>query len=66
MIRPSSYSSGEKIFFLGAAVLAAQQCYPSLFCFWDEPDNYLSLSEVGHFVVALRKCFQGQEQGSQI
>jgi ABC-type sugar transport system ATPase subunit len=29
-----------------------------VFCFWDEPDNYLALSEVGHFVLALRKAFQ--------
>jgi len=27
-------------------------------CFWDEPDNYLALPEVGHFVMALRRAFQ--------
>ena len=31
-------------------------------CFWDEPDNYLALSEVGHFVLALRKGFQSGGQ----
>ena len=31
-------------------------------CFWDEPDNYLALSEVGHFVLALRKAFQSGGQ----
>ena len=43
-------SDGEKCFFLCAVVLTANEYYGPLFCFWDEPDNYLSLSEVGHFV----------------
>ena len=47
-------SDGEKCFFLCAVVLAANKFYGPLFCFWDEPDNYLSLSEVGHFVMSLR------------
>jgi ABC-type uncharacterized transport system ATPase subunit len=38
-------------------VLAANKAYGPLFCFWDEPDNFLSLSEVGHFIVALRQAF---------
>lgn len=50
-------SDGEKCFFLCAVVLAANEFYGPLFCFWDEPDSYLSLSEVGHFVTALRKSF---------
>ena len=33
-----------------------------MFCFWDEPDNYLAPSEVGHFVMALRKAFQSGGQ----
>jgi predicted ATPase len=56
-------SDGEKCFFLCAAVLAANQYYGPLFCFWDEPDSYLSLSEVGHFIMELRRSFQ---EGSQI
>ncbi|MEX8519465.1 MAG: AAA family ATPase [Leptothrix sp. (in: b-proteobacteria)] len=56
-------SDGEKCFFLCAVVLAANQCYGPLFAFWDEPDNYLSLSEVSHFVMALRRGFH---QGGQI
>jgi len=56
-------SDGEKCFFLCALVFAANKFYGPLFCFWDEPDNYLSLSEVGHFVTSLRRSFQG---GSQI
>ncbi len=50
-------SDGEKCFFLCAVVLAANKFYGPLFCFWDEPDNYLSLSEIGHFVTSLRRSF---------
>ncbi len=55
-------SDGEKCFFICALVLAANKAYGPLFCFWDEPDNYLSLSEVGHFVLALRRSFQNVGQ----
>jgi len=55
-------SDGEKCFFLSAVVLAANKSYGPLFCFWDEPDNYLSLSEVGHFVAALRRSFVDRGQ----
>lgn len=55
-------SDGEKCFFLCAVVLAANNFYGPLFCFWDEPDNYLSLSEVGHFVMSLRRSFLNRGQ----
>ena len=55
-------SDGEKCFFLCAVVLAANKYYGLLFCFWDEPDNYLSLSEVGHFVMSLRRAFKNSGQ----
>ncbi|MGG6242383.1 AAA family ATPase [Nodosilinea sp. AN01ver1] len=55
-------SDGEKCFFICAVVLAANKHYGPLFCFWDEPDNYLSLSEVGHFVVSLRRSFRNSGQ----
>jgi len=45
-----------------AVVLAANKFYGPLFCFWDEPDNYLSLSEVGHFVMSLRRSFKNSGQ----
>jgi len=51
-------SDGEKCFMICALVLAANETYGPLLCFWDEPDNYLDISEVGHFVLALRKAFQ--------
>ena len=56
-------SDGEKCFFLCAVVLAANKAYGPVLAFWDEPDNYLSLSEVGHFILALRRGFQ---RGGQI
>jgi len=55
-------SDGEKCFFLCAVVLAANKAYGPLFCFWDEPDNFLSLSEVGHFAETLRRSFQNGGQ----
>lgn len=55
-------SDGEKCFFLCAVVLAANEFYGPLLCFWDEPDHYLSLSEVGHFVAALRRSFVNKGQ----
>lgn len=55
-------SDGEKCFMICAIVLAANDAYGPLVCFWDEPDNYLALPEVGHFIMALRKAFQ---QGGQ-
>lgn len=55
-------SDGEKCMFLCAVVLAANKAYGPLFCFWDEPDNFLSLSEVGHFIQSLRRSFQDAGQ----
>lgn len=53
----AALSDGEKCFFLCAVVLAANECDGPLFTFWDEPDNYLSLSEVSQFVTTLRRAF---------
>jgi ABC-type cobalamin/Fe3+-siderophores transport system ATPase subunit len=56
-------SDGEKCFVIGAFVLAANEEYEHpVFCFWDEPDNYLALSEVQHFVMALRRAFRSRGQ----
>lgn len=49
-------SSGEKCFMICGLLLASNEFFPSL-CFWDEPDNYLALDEVQHFVMALRAEF---------
>jgi len=56
-------SDGEKCFMIGALVLAASEAYDGpVLCFWDEPDNYLALSEVQHFVMALRRAFGSRGQ----
>ena len=55
-------SDGEKCFMIFALVLAANDDYGPLVCFWDEPDNYLAPSEVGHSVLALRRAFQSGGQ----
>jgi ABC-type cobalamin/Fe3+-siderophores transport system ATPase subunit len=55
-------SDGEKCFMICALVLAANAAYGPVLCFWDEPDNYLAMSEVGHFVLTLRKAFQAGGQ----
>ncbi len=55
-------SDGEKCFVICALVLAANHAYGPVLCFWDEPDNYLALSEVGDFVMALRQAFQSGGQ----
>lgn len=55
-------SDGEKCFMICALVLASNSAYSPVFCFWDEPDNYLAMSEVGHFVLTLRAAFQSGGQ----
>lgn len=55
-------SDGEKCFMICALVLAANATYGPLLCFWDEPDNYLAISEVSHFILALRKAFRSGGQ----
>jgi predicted ATPase len=63
LIRPfADLSDGEKCFMICALVIAASAVYGPLLCFWDEPDSYLAISEVGHFVLALRKAFQSGGQ----
>ncbi len=48
-------SDGEKCFFLSAYIIASSTVGSLVMCMWDEPDNYLSLSEVGQFITGLRK-----------
>lgn len=59
-------SDGEKCFFICSLVIAANKAYGPLVCFWDEPDNYLALSEIGQLLLALRSIFEkgGQFIGS--
>jgi ABC-type cobalamin/Fe3+-siderophores transport system ATPase subunit len=55
-------SDGEKCFLISAYIVAANAVGPPVVCVWDEPDNHLSLSEVGHFIAAMRKM---TNQGGQ-
>jgi predicted ATPase len=55
-------SDGEKCFMIWAVVLSANEAYGPLFCFWDEPDNFLSLDEVGHFAMDIRRAFESSGQ----
>jgi predicted ATPase len=56
-------SDGEKCFIIGALVVAASEVYESqVLCCWDEPDNYLALSEIQHFVMSLRRAFGSRGQ----
>jgi hypothetical protein len=48
-------SDGEKCFFLSAYIVASNAASVPIVCMWDEPDNHLSLSEVGQFIMGLRK-----------
>ncbi len=48
-------ADGEKCFFLSAYIIASNIAGPPVFCMWDEPDNHLSLSDVGQFITRLRK-----------
>src|SRR5207245_494154 len=43
-------SDGEKCFFLSALIMASNRPDSPVFCFWDEPDNHLSLPEISHFI----------------
>ena len=52
----------SSFFAISVLVVAANRFYGPLFCFWDEPDNYLALSEVGFFLLSLRQSFQGSGQ----
>ncbi len=61
-LRFNNLSDGEKCYFICAVLLAANESYGPLFCFWDEPDSHLSLSEVGHFIRSLRRAFGNNGQ----
>lgn len=54
-------SDGQKCFFICGMVLATNYHQPSFF-FWDEPDNYVSLSEAGHFISELQSSFRNRGQ----
>jgi len=62
----SQLSDGEKIFFLGATVIAAHINNPTILCLWDEPDNFVGLKELNHFITASRKSFEALGSKGQL
>lgn len=57
-----SLSEGEKIYFICATLIAANKFYGPIFCFWDEPDNYILPSEIKHLITELKKSFNTSGQ----
>lgn len=62
MLPFSLLSDGEKCMVIWSLVMAANEAYGPLFCFWDEPDNYVAISEIGDFATDLRKAFKNDGQ----
>lgn len=62
----SQLSDGEKIFFLGATVIAAHMNNPTTLCLWDEPDNFVGLKELNDFITAFRKSFEASGSNAQL
>ena len=64
-VRFTEMSDGEKVFVIGAALMTYNAIRGGTFCFWDEPDNFLAISEVQGFVTRLRKSF-GHDRGQLV
>ena len=54
-------SDGEKLLFLSSAVFAIAQSKKKVFCFWDEPNNYISASLLDFFIRKMINCFSKNE-----
>lgn len=55
-------SDGEKCMVAWAMIMAADRAYGPIFCFWDEVDCHLALSEIGDFTGDLRRSFESGGQ----
>jgi predicted ATPase len=55
-------SDGEKCMVIWALTMAANDAYGPLLCYWDEPDNFLAISEVADFATDLRRAFKAGGQ----
>lgn len=55
-------SDGEKCQFIAASLITLSAHLPNLTVFWDEPDNYITTSEVAYLLPALCNCFQKRGQ----
>ncbi|MCZ7558426.1 MAG: AAA family ATPase [Bacteroidia bacterium] len=57
MVHFDRLSDGERCLFLIALIITANKAHGPLFCFWDVPDNYLSLTDIGQLMLELRREF---------
>jgi len=62
MVPFNRLSDGEKCIFLAAFVMMASEINAPVFCFWDEPDNYLAVSEVEFLMTTLKNHFMKKGQ----
>lgn len=51
-------SDGEKILILMSTLIALTESEESFFCFWDEPDNYISIAIVDSLISLLKGKFE--------
>ncbi len=57
-----SLSDGERCLSVAAVLAAMSAEIGPQVCFWDEPDNFIGLGEVGHLIRALRRSFRDHGQ----
>ncbi|USA45918.1 AAA family ATPase [Acinetobacter sp. C26M] len=62
----SQLSDGEKIYLLAATLIAKLSAKQPILCLWDEPNNFISLIELNHFIMSFRKAFENDPNKSQI
>lgn len=62
----SQLSDGEKIFILASGLVARMSSGKPFLCLWDEPDHYVSLAELSHFILSCRKAAETKEGQVQI
>ncbi|MCX6362235.1 MAG: ATP-binding protein [Armatimonadetes bacterium] len=55
-------SDGEKCQAIAALVVAISEAVAPPVCFWDEPDNFVGMADVGHLVMSLRRRLRGMGQ----
>lgn len=62
----SQLSDGEKIFILAAGVVARMNSGKPILCLWDEPDHFISLVELSHFILGCRKAAETSDDSVQL
>lgn len=62
----SQLSDGERVFMLAAGLVARMNNGRPILCLWDEPDNFISLVELSHFILACRKAAETSDESVQL